>query len=85
MTRKLAWLLSVIATLSVLSTGSAVKLTLPLNTIKLPKGFSIALYTNEKVPGPRQLALSHGYNSSWPDASIVYVGTTNESTVRLCR
>ena len=82
MTRTLAWLLCLLATLS---TGSAVKLTLPLNTIKLPKGFRISLYTDEKVPGPRQLALSHGYNSSWPKASVVYVGTTNESTVRLCR
>ena len=63
--------------------AAAVKLQLPLNTLRLPKGFSIALYTTDRVAGPRQLTLSHGKNSSWPNASIVYVGSSNESTVSL--
>ena len=66
---------------ALLGPSCAVKLQLPLKSIKLPRGFSIALYTKEKVAGPRQLALSHGTNSSWPNASIVYIGTSNETKV----
>ena len=63
--------------------SSAVKLQLPLSTLRLPEGFKAALYTTDRVAGPRQLTLSHGRNTSWPNASIVYVGSSNESTVSL--
>lgn len=48
---------------------------LPLHTIKLPEGFQIALYTQQAVPGARQLAISHGKSKAHPHAVIVYVGT----------
>ena len=56
---------------------------LPLNLVELPPGFSIALYTTTAIPAARQLALSKGFNSDYPDAIIVYVGSTSAGTVRL--
>lgn len=49
---------------------------LPLNTIRLPEGFSISLYSTASVPGARQLAVSRGKSSAYPDAIIVYAGST---------
>lgn len=56
---------------------------LPLNEIKLPPGFHIALYAREEVPSARSLALSGGSNQN---ATIVYVGSDDPApngTVRL--
>lgn len=57
---------------------------LPLEDIVLPPGFSIQLYADRSVPEARQLALSQGKNSGFPNATIVYVGSrgTNVSTVQ---
>ena len=73
--------LEVLCLAALLHPTYAVKLQLPLKSIKLPRGFGISLYTDERVAGPRQLALSQGTNSSWPNANIVYVGTSNETKV----
>ena len=48
---------------------------LPLSNVKLPEGFSISLYVPDAVPAARQLALSRAYNSDYPGAVIVYVGS----------
>lgn len=46
---------------------------LPLNTISVPAGFSIALYSQSPVNKARQMALSGN------DSRIVYVGSTADT------
>ena len=53
-------------------------LDLPLEEIKLPPGFSIALYTDQPVPNARVIVRSEADNGG---ATIVYAGTTKAGVV----
>lgn len=54
---------------------------LPLSLITLPEGFNISLYTDQTVTDARQLALSQGFNSEFPNAVIIYVGSNGPDGV----
>lgn len=51
-------------------------LSLPLDTIALPPGFTIDLYTSTPLPSARTLVLS-----DHPDGNIVYVSTNRLNNV----
>ena len=54
-------------------------LSLPLDTIALPPGFSIDLYTTTPLPSARTLVLSDNTTAG----NIVYVSTNARSNVRM--
>ena len=54
---------------------------LPLNLIELPAGFSIALFTPQRVPSARQLTLSRGQSVAARGARIVYAGSTGSTVM----
>ena len=57
---------------------AAQTLSLPLDTIALPPGFEIALYTSTAVPNARTLVLSDNTSGG----NIVYVSTNSLNNVR---
>ena len=61
------------------SQAFAQTLSLPLDTIALPPGFVIDLYTSTPVPNARTLVLS----SNTASGNIVYVSTNDLNNVRI--
>ena len=61
------------------SVSAQTSLNLPLDTIALPPGFAIELYTSIPVPNARTLVLSDDASNG----TIVYVSTNGRSNVRL--
>ena len=65
------------------ATGQLQTAYVPLSLLQLPPGFNISLYAPETMPNARQMTLSRGFNPEYPDAVIVYVGSTGAGEVRL--
>lgn len=76
-TAYLGWLVLTVAGL-LCHAAAQTTLNLPLDTIALPPGFTIDLYTTTPVPNARTLVLSDDATNG----TIVYVSTQGRSNVR---
>ena len=75
--RAAAGLLLCVCLLGLSAQAAAQTLNLPLDTIALPPGFKIDMYTSQAVPNARTLVLSNNTASG----NIVYVSTSSLNNV----